>query len=204
MDYNKIAVAALNLDIDYERMAEEVAFAKHSTKCSTYDLPEVGDPPEILDAHSLLLRKSSETTEYGALAIKATNYESWEWDYSLDIPYTRSVIDAMPFKVLGPVTIVYFPEAGVIPHVDWDDPADTKHSLAITLLPDPAGVSCDVWIEELQKFVSIPGHAMLLNDGVIHKVAKPKGIRITMRLFGEMDYSYFKDNIDINQCYFYS
>ena len=204
MDYNKIAVAALNLDIDYERMAEEVAFAKHSARCSTYVLPEVGNPPEEMDAHSLLLRKSTETDEYSALTIKATNYESWSWDETLDIPYTRSVIDAMPFKVLGPVTIVYFPEAAVIPHVDWDDRTDTKHSLALSFIPDTAGVSCDVWIEELQKFVSIPGHAMLLNDGIVHKVAKPKGTRITMRIFGEMDYSYFKDNIDLNQCYFYS
>jgi hypothetical protein len=127
---------------------------------------------------------------------------TWSWIKSLNIPYTQSVIESIPFKPLGPVRVVYFPDIPCMTHTDWNDPSDLMHTLGLSIIPSTGNTYCNVWSDQLQKDVPIYGHAMLLNDSIPHWVPKATGTRITMRVFGEIDYSWFNDKIDTNNCYY--
>jgi hypothetical protein len=185
--------AALNLDIDYERMTKELLSVQSKAIAFSYPTDE---SKEIVTAYSLFLRISSEPTAYSYRGAKSANFDSWKWDESLNIPYTRSVIERMPYARLGTIRIVYFPDVPCMEHTDWDDPTDTTHTLGLSIIPSTGNTHCNVWSEEKQDYVSIPGNAMLLNDSIPHWVPKSEGTRITMRVFGEIDLSWFVDKID--------
>lgn len=199
IDYKNLLVAGLNLDIDYSRMAAELLAAQTKAIAFSYNTDGMN---EAVTAYSLFLRKSLIQTEYSYRGAKSVDFGSCEWDSDLDIPYTQSVIDQLPYTNLGTVRVVYFPDVPCVAHTDWDDATDTKHTLGLSIIPSTGNTHCNVWRERLQKFVSIPCNAMLLNDSVKHEVPKADGLRITMRVFGEIDYKWFEDKIVPEHCYF--
>lgn len=200
MDYYNIIAAKLNLDINYVQMTNELLAAQYMGIPFSYP-PERGSNIDVT-AYSLFLRTNSTFTDYSYRGAKQAVIESWEWNEDLAIPYTLSVIKSLPFKTLGAIRVVYFPSVPCVEHTDWDDPADTKHTLGLSLIPSTADTHCNVWYEKENRYVQIPGNAMLLNDSIKHSVPAGIGTRITMRLFGEIDYSWFEDKIDLNYCYY--
>jgi hypothetical protein len=201
MNYLNILAAGLTLDIDYEKMTKELMPLISHKKCIKFSYPT--DKNIEATAYSIFLRKcSKELIEVNFRNAKAVNLEDWAWDLDLDIPYSRSIIQDIPFTKLGAVRIVFFPDVPCIEHTDWDDSSDHEHTLGLSIIPDTADTCCNVWSEQLQRYVEIPGNAMLLNDSVKHFVPLGKGTRITMRLFGEIDYNFFADKIISNWCYY--
>jgi len=190
--------AGLNLDIDYEKMSAELLALQSRATAFSYKTDE---SKETVTAYSLFLRKSSEPTAYSYRGAKSADFSSWSWDETLDMPYTRSVIESMPYTKLGTVRIVYFPNIPCMEHTDWDNADDTTHTLGLSIIPSTGNTHCNVWSEKKQGYVSIPGNAMLLNDSIPHWVPKSEGTRITMRIFGDIDYSWFKDKIDYGSYY---
>ena len=199
IDYNNLIAAELNLNIDYPRMAAELMIAQSKAVPFSYNTDGTN---EAVTAYSLFLRKSSIQTEYRYRGAKSADFSSWDWDWDVDIPYTRSVISTIPFVTLGTVRIVYFPSIPCMEHTDWDNVSDVRHTLGISIIPDTANTHCNVWSEKENQYVSIPGNAMLLNDSVRHNVPAGTGTRITMRLFGEIDYTWFDDKINQSRCYY--
>jgi hypothetical protein len=197
----KILASALNLDIDYDRMATELLAVMSHEKCIQFSYPT--SPDIEVTAYSIFLRNCSvQPTEVSFRTAKSVDFDDWTWDYNLDIPYTRSIVNSLPFTTLGTVRVVFFPDVPCIEHTDWDDVTDSKHTLGLSIIPNTAETCCNVWSEKLQKYVEIPGNAMLLNDSVKHFVPLGKGTRITMRIFGEIDYSWFDDKIIAEHCYY--
>jgi hypothetical protein len=199
INYNNLIAAELNLDIDYTRMSVELLAVQNKATAFSYN---TDDTKETVTAYSLFLRKSPVQTEYSYRGAKSADFSSWDRDWDLDIPYTRSIIDAIPFIKLGTVRIVYFPNIPCMEHTDWDNTADVRHTLGVSIIPDTANTHCNVWSEKENCYVSIPGNAMLLNDSVRHNVPKGNGTRITMRLFGEIDYAWFDDKVNQSRCYY--
>jgi hypothetical protein len=194
-----LLAAALNLDIDYNRMSQELLTAKEHETCVPFSYPSDGVD---VTAYSLFLRKTNESMDYSYRGAKSVDYNSWLWNYSLDIPYTREVIQSIPFKRLGAVRVVYFPEVPCVEHTDWDDANDNEHTLGLSIIPNTAETYCNIWSERERKYLPIPGNAMLLNDSIKHWVPQGKGTRITMRVFGEINYSWFEDKIIPQYCYY--
>ena len=192
-----IIAAALTLDIDYARLEAELSLLIENLKCIQFDSPSDSG---IGTAYSLLLRNSSTTDSQNLWTAKETDTNSWSWDDTLNIPYTRSVIDNLPMVTLGMVVVHLSP--GYKSHTDWNDPDDLEHTLGLSLIPDTAGTTCDVWSELEQQFVKIPGNAMLLNDSIQHFVSDGTGTRITIQIFGKFDYAWFDDKIDRTNCYY--
>lgn len=198
-DNRVILAAALNLNIDYCRMTEELLPLMEHNKCVPFSYPSNGVD---VTAYSLFIRTSPEKTDYSYRGAKSVEFDSWNWDNDLQISYTKSVIEQLPFSALGTVRIVYFPDIPCVEHTDWDDPFDTKHTLGLSIIPNTADTHCNVWYEKENRYVSISGNAMLLNDSVKHNVPAGSGTRITMRVFGDIDYSWFNDKIDLKNCYY--
>ncbi len=194
-----ILAATLNLDIDYDRMTTELMPLMSHNKCVPFSYPSEG---KEVTAYSLFLRVSPEETDYSYRGAKSADFDSWSWDQSLELSYTKSVIENIPFKSLGTVRAVYFPDIACVEHTDWDNAADVKHTLGLSIIPNTANTHCNVWYEKENRYVAIPGNAMLLNDSVRHNVPAGIGTRITMRVFGEIDYRWFEDKIDYNNCYY--
>lgn len=200
MNYNNTIVAAVNLDIDYARMTTELFAAIDPKKCHTFILPLDETVTEEVTGWSIPLRKSPQRAGGYFTEAREADYNSWTWDDTINVPYTRSVIESLPFTTLGPCGVAFLP-GQIVEHTDWPDATDYKHALALSIIPNTAGVGCTVWIEGKQEFVTVTGNAMLLNDGYTHKVAQGEGTRITMRVYGDIDYSWFADKIDPTQCY---
>jgi hypothetical protein len=198
IDYSKIIAAGLKLDIDYERMTNELVNAKGSSKCVPFTYQSDN---QVCQSFSLFLRENKTMPQYSYRGAKLANIDDWSWDDSLSIPYTISIIEKLPFKKLGTVRAVYFPDIPCIEHTDWDDKSNLKHTLGLSLIPSTGNTYCNVWSEKLNEYVSIPGNAMLLNDSIRHNVPKANGLRITVRLFGEIDYNKFDDAIIKEHCY---
>jgi len=192
IDFSQIIAAGLNLDIDYERMTRELVIAQQSKECIPFVYK---DNDQECQSYSLFLRKNSTMPQYSYRGAKLADLSNWEWDSSLNIPYTISAIEQLPFKKLGTVRAVYFPDIPCIEHTDWDDKSNLKNTLGLSLIPTTGDTYCNIWSEKLNDYVSIHGHAMLFNDSIRHHVPKANGLRITVRLFGEIDYDKFEKSI---------
>lgn len=202
MDYKNLIAAAVNLDIDYNIMTEELLGAMKDNTCVPFSYPMSRENKTEVTAYSLFLRKSNEHKDYSYRGAKNAGYNTWRWNTNLAIPYTKSVIEAMPFNPLATVRIVYFPTVPCVEHTDWDDSNDTNRTLGLSIIPDTADTHCNVWNQKSNEYVSIPGNAMLLNDSIKHCVPQGTRTRITMRVFGEIDYSWFDDKIIVEHCYY--
>ena len=194
-----ILAAALRLDIDYARMTQELMPLMQAKQCVAFSYPS--DGVEVT-AYSLFLRVSPEHMAYSYRGAKSADFDSWNWDPDLSLTYTRTVIDSMPWRSLGTVRVVYFPDCACVEHTDWDDAADIKHTLGLSIIPNTAATHCCVWYEKEQRYISMTGNAMLLNDSVRHHVPAGVGTRITMRVFGDIDYAWFTDKIDPANCWY--
>lgn len=201
MDYKNIMAAGLDLDIDYEKMSQELLSAMSTPDCVPFSYPAERGATEEVTAYSLFLRNSTDPVEYSYRGAKSGDADSYQWN-RLSIPYTKSIIESLPFKQLTAVRVVYFPDVPCVEHTDWDDTGDHVHTLGLSIIPSTAGTWCEVWNEQLNDYVAIPGNAMLLNDSIKHRVPKGIGTRITMRVFGEVDYSWFEDKIIPEHCYY--
>jgi hypothetical protein len=201
VDYTKLLAAPIKLDIDYLRLANELLIAKQHDKCVPFSY-KADQSDESVTAYSLFLRNSKEFLDYSYRGAKLTDESTWEWDTDLVLPYTKEIVNSIPFKLLGAIRVVYFPDIPCIKHTDWDNTQDQKRTLGLSIIPSTGETHCNIWSERLQKDVSIPGHAMLLNDSVQHWVPTATGTRITMRIFGEIDYTWFDDKIDQDFCFY--
>jgi len=201
MDYKNMIAAGLNLDIDYKKMSEELLAAMSSDSCVPFSYPAERGAKEEVTAYSLFLRNSTDPIEYSYRGAKSGTVDSYEW-CGLEIPYTQSILELLPFKKLTAVRVVYFPDVPCVEHTDWDNSKDHLHTLGLSIIPSTANTWCEVWNEKLNDYVSIPGNAMLLNDSIKHRVPKGIGTRITMRVFGEVDYKWFEDKIIPEHCYY--
>ena len=194
-----IVAAAVNLDIDYARMTAELMPLMQSKQCVAFSYPSDGHE---VTAYSLFLRVSHEETAYSYRGAKSADFDSWRWDPELCLDYTRTVVDSMPWQSLGTVRVVYFPDIACVEHTDWDDPTDTEHTLGLSIIPNTAATHCNVWYAKENRYISLASNAMLLNDSVRHNVPAGRGTRITMRVFGRIDYTWFNDKIDPQHCYY--
>jgi hypothetical protein len=193
VDYTKLIAANLNLDIDYKKMEVELLEAMKSMDCVPFSYST--DLGESVTAYSLFLRSNSNMSLYSYRGAKLSNIDEIKWNLSLNIPYTKLVIESFPYISLGTIRVVYFPNIPCIEHTDWDNQNDFKNTLGLSLIPFTGNTHCDIWSDTDNQWISVIGNAMLLNDSIKHRVPKSDGIRIAMRIFGDIDYSWFNDKI---------
>lgn len=154
------------------------------------------------------LRKCTTTDSQSFSITKYFPHSDWVWRDDINIPYTKQFIDSLPFTSLGMIRVFIFSDTFLPVHKDYKTADVMGHSedydkcLGLSIIPATGDVPMKIWSQKLNKVVSVPGNAMFFNDSVVHAVPKTNGIRITMRIFGDIDYNYFSDKVDMDHIYY--
>jgi hypothetical protein len=118
---------------------------------------------------------------------KSILHQDWGWDDSLNIPYTKSVVEQLPCAVFGIVRVMW--TNGPLPmHIDTNNttPPDLSYRLGVTIAPV---------LEEpmtMQKNTLVSGKALLFDDSVPHGFPNATTNQLGVRIFGEFDYDKFR------------
>jgi hypothetical protein len=73
---------------------------------------------------------------------------------------------------------------------------DYDRCFGLSIIPDTGNVPMKIQSFKNKEVYDISGNAMLFNDSAWHGVPYVSGTRITIRIFGEIDYQYFMSYID--------
>jgi hypothetical protein len=153
------------------------------------------------------LREHPNTKSQSYADTKPAEHNLWQWRKDLDIPYTQQLIESFPFTTLGMIRVFIFKDTFLPVHKDWktggmDSSTEYDRCLGLSIIPSTGGVPMKIWSSKLDQVVEVPGNAILFNDSVWHAVPKTTGYRITIRVFGEIDYEHFAPMIDKNHVYY--
>lgn len=203
--YKNLVATNVNLDIDYNRMLNELLTMIQSNSSKIQELPGVVGGT----GYGILLRNSSQNNSQNFWEAKLSDVDSWKWDDDLHIPYTRSVINGLPVNPLGMVIVKCIPkDAGFSKHTDWNDPTDYKNSLGLTIRPSTAGKVWNIWTDDTKPPLPLSGQSFLLNDAFGHSLIEELPLvsvihdQILVKVFGIFDYDWFNSKIDSTNCYY--
>lgn len=144
---------------------------------------------------------------------KQKNIDEYKWRVDLldKISYTKKIIENI-FTKIGIVRIFVTKDTFIPAHRDYGDASkyynmkyfstEYQKVLGLSLIPSTGDVPMKIYSPIYKKVVDVPGNAMLFNDSAFHGVPITNGYRITIRIFGELDYSQFDDKFDMEHTYF--
>jgi len=143
--------------------------------------------------------------------VKNLDTSGWDWieNYKSKIPYTIQCIENIGYEHIGCIRVfvtenTFFPTHRDTLHGTPDNPKishDYERCLGLSLIPDTGDVPMSIYSEKENKVCKVYGNAMLFNDSAYHGVEFTPGIRITIRIFGKIDFQKFQKNINFNQTY---
>jgi hypothetical protein len=149
-------------------------------------------------AKSIYLRNSRQHDAVrlpGYALTKAVNHRSWFWrpELAARIPYTVACIESLPYTRIGLVRAFICENTFMPTHRDMAPgpghrkPYSKRHAIGISLIPATGGVGVLVWNERERRAIDLRGHCLILDDSRWHGVPMTNGMRITLRIFGELD-----------------
>lgn len=258
MNYNNILAAKLNLDLDYERIFQEMLACKDQwvyTPSKDSQLEDglqkrtflVADEQIYKDSDYVVVDKNADlsTREGYEKSVKivtnkfrgpdifylrineksiyeAESYrqskrrglEGWKWRDDLvdKIPYFIEVVEKI-FTKISLIRVFVMNDTFLVTHRDYVSDqsrfydmdyycTEYEKVLGLSIIPSTGNVPMKIWSRQDQKVVDVPGNAMLFNDSVFHGIPITEGYRITIRIFGELDYSQFDGKLDPEHSYF--
>jgi len=119
---------------------------------------------------------------------------SWFWrpELAQRIRYTISAIESLPFRHIGLVRSFVWKDTFMPTHRDTVPDAagryDLDPALGISLIPSTGDVGMLIWDEARKKVRALAGHCLMFDDSKWHGVPMTRGARITLRIFGELDF----------------
>jgi len=153
----------------------------------------------------------SETTDSDPYRkTKTFNKTLWRWRSDLvdKIPYFKSIAEKY-FTKISIVRVFVMNNTFLVTHRDHSREASNDYvsneyddCLGLSIIPSDGNVPMKIWSGKEQRVLDIPGNAMIFNDSAPHGVPKTTGYRITIRIFGEIDYNQFDKFLDTNHIHF--
>ena len=153
---------------------------------------------ELRGAKIFDLRNSSESDvlrDARYSVTKGLSHDSWYWRPEIRerIPYTASCIESLPYRMLGLVRAFVCESTFMPTHRDTvPDGAgkyDRDKALGLSLIPSTGGVGMLIWDDAGRRVHEVRGNCVLFDDSKWHGVPMTRGLRITMRIFGELDHA---------------
>lgn len=171
--------AEFDFDFDHNKMAEELlSIPRDKWLVSSRDNY----------TYKSLFATVNDTQVYTDFkSAKIIPHSAWSWDYTLDIPYTRSVVESLPASIFGIVRVMW--TNGPLPlHVDTNDttPTELDYRLGVTLAPilhEPM---------QMKDKVLVHGKTVLFDDSILHGFPIATTDQLGIRIFGNFDYDKFK------------
>lgn len=171
---------------------------------------EVKDDRELKGFYNLYLTTPEKESEFKNRSFNRTkylNHQNWHWRNSLKdkIPYTINCIEKLPFTKIGLIRVFITENTFFPTHFDYEQFRDTENTtgqddltktLGISLIPRTGNVPLKIWSKTDQTVKQVPGHAMIFKDSEPHGVPYTPELRITIRIFGNINFNNLKPYID--------
>jgi hypothetical protein len=127
---------------------------------------------------------------------KALKHRTWFWRPELvaRIPYTIECIESLPYNRIGLIRAFISEDTFMPTHRDMAPgpghrrPYSKRHAIGISLIPATGGVGMLIWNERERRAVELRGHCLVFDDSRWHGVPMTTGMRITLRIFGDIDF----------------
>jgi hypothetical protein len=181
MDFINIKAAAIDLNIDDERLTSEImSIPDDKWTPSEYDI--LGSDPW----KTIWLRVNNKENIRDFKSAKSVPHQDWCWDSDLNINYLKSVLENLPFKTIGMIR-AFSLSGSIAMHVDSNDttPTELTYNVGLTLAPNlEMPMSLD-GIEIKEKYV-------LFNDSLPHGFPNATRPQISIRIFGDIEYDKLK------------
>lgn len=168
------------------------------------------DKREFEGFYNLYLRSPEDESKFIERSFNRTkylNHERWQWRKSLEskISYTIKCIESLPYKSIGLIRVFITENTFFPTHFDYDYNLDKSNTsgkddisktLGLSIIPLTGGCPLKIWSVEDNSVKEIYGNAMLFRDSQPHGVPFTKDTRITIRIFGEIDFKDLERFID--------
>jgi hypothetical protein len=181
MDIVNIKAAAVDIDIDDERLVREIlSIPNDKWTLSEYD---------VLGSHpwkTIWLRINNIENFQDFKSAKSVPHTDWYWDPDLNIDYFKSIIENLPFKTVGMIR-VFSLGGSIAMHVDSNEttPTELTYNMGLTLAPNLEMPMLLDGNEIKEKYV-------LFNDSLPHGFPNATRPQVSIRIFGDIDYNKLK------------
>ena len=157
-----------------------------------------------------LRENRNNTTAEKFIITKSLPTDSWDWieQYKSIIPYTIECIESLPYNHIGCIRVFVTENTFFPTHRDYGmgGPAvlsdEYEKTLGLSIIPDTGNVPMQIYSYKNKEVCKVPGNAMLFNDSAFHGVGYTSGIRITIRVFGDIDFQEFLPYINTKQAFY--
>jgi hypothetical protein len=129
--------------------------------------------------------------------------DKWVWidHFKTSLPYTIECIENLPYKHIGCIRVFITENTFFATHRDYgwgrnNLSKDYDRCFGLSIIPDTGGVPMKIQSFKNNNVYDIYGNAMLFNDSAWHGVPYVSGLRITIRIFGEINYQSFMPYMD--------
>jgi hypothetical protein len=121
---------------------------------------------------------------------KTLGHEGWFWRPELEdaIPYTIECIESLPYARLGIVRAIVCEDTFMPTHRDADAALGKDRTVGISLIPATGHVGMRIWNKAAGRVEEVRGNCLIFDDACWHGVPMTRGVRITIRVFGEPDF----------------
>lgn len=180
MDFSNVKAIAVNIDVDEDRLTQEL----ESIPKNLWDSGVDNKTETYWNTIWLTKNDADEFADFKTA--KSIKHDAWYWNEDLEIPYIKSLVESLPIKNIGMIRA--FILDGPLPmHVDSNEntPTELSYSMALTIasrLEEPMSMEGDILVEEKNVF---------FNDSIPHGFPKATGKQISIRVFGDFDYYKF-------------
>lgn len=144
------------------------------------------------------------------IVTKSLPTNSWNWieKYKNIMPYTIECIESLPYTQIGCIRVFVTENTFFPTHRDYGVggppvlSTEYAKTLGLSIIPDTGNVPMQIFSYKNKEVCKVPGNAMLFNDSAFHGVEYTPGIRITIRVFGEIDFQKFIPYINTQQAFY--
>ena len=129
---------------------------------------------------------------------KKLDVQKWRWREEIieKTPYIKSCIESLPYEHIGCIRVFITENTFFATHRDygWGEDRlskDYDSCFGLSIIPNTGGVPMKIHSFATGKIHEVSGNAMLFNDSAWHGVGIVNDTRITIRVFGKIDYQKF-------------
>lgn len=143
----------------------------------------------------------SPETYWGSSRYRRKYDGRWVWNSQFDIPYTRSLVEALPLKRVDVVRVMSLPPGGLGPvHVDCKDDSPWEHDgiVSISLLLQDGGVPMRFQSDDGAVY-DVNDDAFFFKDCAPHGVPQVKTRRLLLRINGLADGARLRSRMDFDR-----